>query len=33
MLRQLIEVNDLTHSKLAEDTGVAMSTISDILHG
>ena len=33
MLRHLIEANDLTQMKLAEETGIAMSTISEILHG
>ena len=33
MLRHLIEANDLTQVQLAEDTGIAMSTISAILHG
>ena len=33
MLRHLIEANDLTQVKLAEETGIAMSTISAILHG
>ena len=33
MLKHLIEANDLTQMKLAEETGVAMSTISEILHG
>ena len=33
MLRHLIEANDLTQLKLAEETGIAMSTISAILHG
>ena len=33
MLRHLVEANDLTQIKLAEETWIAMSTISDILHG
>ncbi len=33
MLRHLIEANDLTQTKLAEETGIAMSTVSAILHG
>jgi HTH-type transcriptional regulator/antitoxin HigA len=33
MLRHLIEANDLTQMKLAEETGIAMSTISEILRG
>ena len=33
MLRHLIEANYLTQVKLAEETGIAVSTISAILHG
>jgi HTH-type transcriptional regulator / antitoxin HigA len=33
MLRHLVEANDLTQIRLAEETGIAMSTISDILRG
>jgi HTH-type transcriptional regulator/antitoxin HigA len=33
MLRHLIEANDLTQIKLADESGVAMSTISEILNG
>jgi HTH-type transcriptional regulator / antitoxin HigA len=33
MLEHLIEANDLTQMALAEETGIAMSTISEILQG
>ena len=33
MLRHLIDANGLTQMKLAEETGIAMATISEILHG
>jgi HTH-type transcriptional regulator / antitoxin HigA len=33
MLEHLIEANDLTQMALAKETGIAMSTISEILQG
>ena len=33
MLRHLIGASGLTQSKLAADVGIAMSTISEVLHG